>query len=335
MDDSISVEMEKRIRELCDEIASAEGLDSELHDELYGHIEDKVLGYLSGEEVLSEADAFLLAREHFGDGVVVRGELEDVHSVVMKTSFYRRFVLAVNVHLGAYFLFGVFQSLFVLLLAWTGLGSVVFGVLLFVSTPLFFAFEIKVLRSWKLKEAAGESIWYRTWSTNKLITLLCSLIVAIVAKGFVHFTLFMVILSHTGREQDVVFLRYYNDGAFGIFTMLFFVVAPLVAWLVWFDVQPRIRGGLFRIVILYTLMQGLTSLVYTPFFVSHIPTAGIRGTDLLQYGALAVVLESPVALLAGSFQAVSIVILPALITWLFYEIWSEGNYRSNIQIAKA
>ena len=94
MDNSISPEMEKRIRALCDEIVSAEALDADLHEELYSHIEDKILGYLDGEETLSEADAFLLAREHFGDRRLVREELGEAHFVESEFRFFRHLFVA-------------------------------------------------------------------------------------------------------------------------------------------------------------------------------------------------------------------------------------------------
>ncbi len=55
------------MRKLAKEIGRSRHLNVETLEELYGHLEDKTLGYLSGEEDVSEADAVLLTREHFGD----------------------------------------------------------------------------------------------------------------------------------------------------------------------------------------------------------------------------------------------------------------------------
>ena len=116
MDNSISPEMEERMRALCDDIASAEDLNSDLHDELYTHIEEKVLGYLSGEEMLSEADAYLLAKEHFGDRAKVRTQLEEVHPAGVKFKLYRRLSIAMILTIALGFCMGVPMQLFAVVL---------------------------------------------------------------------------------------------------------------------------------------------------------------------------------------------------------------------------
>jgi len=67
MDSQLSPETETTLRKLAQEIGRSRGLGDDAQEELYGHLEDKTLGYQSGEEGLSEADAVLLTREHFGD----------------------------------------------------------------------------------------------------------------------------------------------------------------------------------------------------------------------------------------------------------------------------
>ena len=58
----------------------AHDLDAEIQEELYGHMQDKLIAYLDGEEALAEADAFILVREHFGNPSAVKGLLQDVHA---------------------------------------------------------------------------------------------------------------------------------------------------------------------------------------------------------------------------------------------------------------
>lgn len=55
------------IRSLCADFAARYGLDADIRDELCGHLEDQVSGYLSGQIPLSPEDAVLLAKAHFGD----------------------------------------------------------------------------------------------------------------------------------------------------------------------------------------------------------------------------------------------------------------------------
>lgn len=66
MDEQLSSDTIASLRDLAAEIGRAQSLNDDEQAELYGHLEDKTLGYLSGEEGLSEADAVLLTREHFG-----------------------------------------------------------------------------------------------------------------------------------------------------------------------------------------------------------------------------------------------------------------------------
>lgn len=72
MDRPLSQTMQSKIRALCEEIAQRDELDDDIQDELCGHIEDKMLGYLVGKEAVTEDDALLLAAEHFGDTRNVR-----------------------------------------------------------------------------------------------------------------------------------------------------------------------------------------------------------------------------------------------------------------------
>ena len=56
----------KKIRTLCDDLAARFRLDDATRNELGGHLEDKLAGYLSGEVRISEEDALTLVRAHFG-----------------------------------------------------------------------------------------------------------------------------------------------------------------------------------------------------------------------------------------------------------------------------
>ncbi|HSZ58298.1 MAG TPA: hypothetical protein VK797_21715 [Tepidisphaeraceae bacterium] len=56
-----------KIHELCEQLATRHGLDQQTKEELCGHLEDKLHGYLTGEIRIGEEDALLLVRAHFGD----------------------------------------------------------------------------------------------------------------------------------------------------------------------------------------------------------------------------------------------------------------------------
>ena len=55
MDDPLTPETQQRIRALCGEIAVAHDVDPELREELRGHVEDKILAYLAGEEAVQRS----------------------------------------------------------------------------------------------------------------------------------------------------------------------------------------------------------------------------------------------------------------------------------------
>ena len=58
--------IQTKLKAICREISITQSLDAEIQKELYGHMEDKLLAYVNGEEAITEDDALILVREHFG-----------------------------------------------------------------------------------------------------------------------------------------------------------------------------------------------------------------------------------------------------------------------------
>ena len=79
MNSNIESDPQQKARELARQITVAHDLDPEIQEELYGHIEDKLLAYKSGEERISDEDAFILVREHLGDAKVLASMFAEVH----------------------------------------------------------------------------------------------------------------------------------------------------------------------------------------------------------------------------------------------------------------
>jgi hypothetical protein len=77
---SISPQIQAEICTLCDQISVDHSLDSEIRDELRGHMEDKLLSYMNGDDLLTEQDAFILVREHFGNLAAVEGLFKNVYA---------------------------------------------------------------------------------------------------------------------------------------------------------------------------------------------------------------------------------------------------------------
>ena len=75
--ETVSPEMQKEIEGFCNKITTIYDIDNEIKEELYGHIEDKLPGYLSGEVELTEDDAFVLVSEHFGKPEIIKKLLRE------------------------------------------------------------------------------------------------------------------------------------------------------------------------------------------------------------------------------------------------------------------
>ncbi len=94
MSGALNEQTRERMAALCKKIAVAHDLDEEIQTELLSHLEDKLLGYLSGEEAVTEEDAFILAEKHFGEAAVLKGMLQDVHAVEVHISLVRHSLAA-------------------------------------------------------------------------------------------------------------------------------------------------------------------------------------------------------------------------------------------------
>lgn len=76
MHEQLSEEMQQQLRAWCGDMVSGNESPGTVIDELYGHMEDKMLAYMHGEETITEEDAFLLASERFGDVSTLREQLQ-------------------------------------------------------------------------------------------------------------------------------------------------------------------------------------------------------------------------------------------------------------------
>ncbi|MCX5769326.1 MAG: hypothetical protein NTZ09_03510 [Candidatus Hydrogenedentes bacterium] len=90
MSDAMKPETRQQMRDLCNKISVAHDLDESIQEELLGHMEDKFLAYLSGDEPLSDQDAFILVREHFGNPATVKSLMQEAHPGAVRASLARR-----------------------------------------------------------------------------------------------------------------------------------------------------------------------------------------------------------------------------------------------------
>jgi hypothetical protein len=91
MSDHLTPETAERLRSLSERITIARGLDDDIRAELAAHMEDKLLAYLSGAEKLTEEDAFVLVREHFGNADNLKKLLKKVHAPERCIAYAGRF----------------------------------------------------------------------------------------------------------------------------------------------------------------------------------------------------------------------------------------------------
>lgn len=179
----LTPEIRKRIDRLCQDIASSHDLDPEVSAELAGHLEDKFLAYINEEESLTEADAFVLVREHFGDPARIKSLLRSVHRFEAGAGLARRLCAVAAVQLvflsvtalmfaivwsvATWLLFMQFGSRLVLVLF-----PVVTTLTAFIGTCIFW----RVLRNWRQRMLRGESLWFHRWSGLQLTVLMCALV---------------------------------------------------------------------------------------------------------------------------------------------------------------
>jgi len=205
MDRPIDPAIEKRLRSLCSQVSVANKLDEELREELFGHMEDKLLAYLDGDQPVTADDAFILVREHFGDPTVVKGMLREVHAQEAGVGFARRvtaaLALAIAVDIGMYLLFAAvfmgwisqtagvptatapnashYSSLNVLppwtlsfaAVSWNDMGlgdalNTLLSHLALLAWPFIFW---RVLRHWRRKAASGRPVWFQQWALWRML----------------------------------------------------------------------------------------------------------------------------------------------------------------------
>ena len=292
MDNSLTPETQQRIRSLCGEIAVAHDIDPGLREELCGHVEDKMLAYLSGEEAVSEADALLLAREHFGDQARLKALLSKVHCAESAESLWRRMAAGGIVILGAFLVL----SLLRVVLPWVGEGlSSVAAWMLVPVAGLFPVLVWRILAQWRIALRHGQRPWFVRWRPSALAT--CALVLpasfpfvmffAALLKGVVRFGT----LSPGG---DLDWLRQCIT-AFEIVVACEFLVLMPGLWMWWCDERPRRPGAMQRGVLVWSLalfyiLFNATLFVFVPggytFFDSAPVLLALNGGKLLLAPAL-------------------------------------------------
>jgi hypothetical protein len=260
MADPLSSNTQEQMQALCRKISVAHDLDPEIQKELYGHMEDKLLAYLSGAEQVTEEDAFILVREHFGDPAVLKGLLQDVHAREVHVSLARRLAAAAVATMGIFVAANVLRSITALFLfrcvqiveSLDFISSLSSGFIGGASAILLWF----VLGRWQRQIDANERPWFLRWRPGWIAVLILLLLV--------FSKLVPVVLPAPGEwDEHVAQWPMRFQGAylclFLLFRLLPLVLKPL-AWLWWCDRPPRKP---------LALMYGFLGwLVFNPFWVS-------------------------------------------------------------------
>ena len=233
MHESLEESTQAKARELARQITVAHDLDSEIQEELYGHIEDKLLAYMSGEESVTEEDALLLVRKHFGDTRTLRSLLQDVHVAAVHVGMGRK-VMALFITggcVGAVAKAG--QSLFNLGVFAAGipLDFVVYKLFGLAFAVAMLAVLFSMLSRWKHAAASGNQPWYLHWPLSRLA-------VSVALVGLSMLAIPSVQVQHGGNTPLPL-------GVLMFVAMVGLLVASCAIWLWWVDIPPRQTRSLF------------------------------------------------------------------------------------------
>lgn len=266
MNPGLSLNAQDRLQALCKTISVAYDLDPEIQKELFGHLEDKALAYLQGEESLSEDDAVVLVREHFGDPGTLKSLLRAVHRRESQNALLRRLGAALTlflalgtlgklIHLAADFGVTVLTTVYNAPIS-ISFSAVYPGILMtgVVTTVLLWA----VLLRWQRRLDSGKPVWFMLWRASSIRLLLLLLVLAHQLTPSVSFEPTLLAKAHPAGFTQVLAIVF-----LGLSLLLF--LAKMLAWLWWCDRPPRTLG---RVSLAFGLMLGamllLNGLVILP-----------------------------------------------------------------------
>jgi hypothetical protein len=224
--------IEEEARALCAQITVAHNLDSEIQEELYGHVEDKIHGYLSGEVPVTEDDALILVREHFGDARVIKSLLQDVHVTEVAVSQWRRYTAATIVMLACSLVGEVALDAVVLVTSLfdTSLALAVWMIIATLVMTMLVPGAIFV--HWRRILRAGRRPWYYRWSFKTLGVIVLSLALTKVLLPFVVVSGPNFVLPHAFFGSNLLRIMSIVGAS-----MLMFL--QCLSWIWWCDAPPR------------------------------------------------------------------------------------------------
>lgn len=241
MADSLNSKVQEQMRALCRKISVAHDLDPEIQEELYGHMEDKLHAYLTGEERLTEEDAFLLVREHFGDPAVLKGLLQNVHAHAVHVTLARRIAAVAVVTTGLLAAANLLRLpiglLVVIWAARTG-SAMSFGGAQLYSVSLSATATILlwvILYRWHRRLRRNERLWFLRWRPISIAAAIALLL--LLNRLIPGVTPAHDVFSRPSAQAWKYVVALITVGL--VLPRLIVPVVTALAWLWWCDRPPR------------------------------------------------------------------------------------------------
>jgi hypothetical protein len=189
MSENLPPHISKKLRALCWKIIEAHHLDEHARDELFLRMEKKLNEYISGKEILTEEEAFILVQEHFGKPEQIRELLERVHGMETQISLVRRIgtLLAATLGVGVlinvvvYMIHFPFNFLFGIRLEQPWLP----GYLYIMLNPVILYI---ILKRWRITEERVGSVWFQKLPLYKMALFIVALFAADTVIPMVYYT---------------------------------------------------------------------------------------------------------------------------------------------------
>jgi hypothetical protein len=244
----LSAEAQGQIQALARQISVANHLDVEIQAELETHMEDQASAYVSGARRLTEADAMLLTRAHFGKTEVIKSLLQRVHVREYHFTLARRLAVVFCASVAA----PVFIHLVSYLYFWPTLNMdpsfryFVKNIFTTVGSLLLLCGLLVYLRR-RLRHK--RPIWILTLSGRSLALLLIVTLVAFLASPN------LIAIADYYFYRSIGLLHWYDapwvEPTLLVVRLIYSVLTCLL-WLWWTDTRPRSRNSL-----LYTALAWL------------------------------------------------------------------------------
>jgi hypothetical protein len=315
MPETLRPETKERISALCEKISVSFDLDPDIQEELYGHLEDKLQAYMSGEERLTEEDAFILVREHFGSPAAIKVLFQDVHVRRYHVGFARRIMAVLAATSGVMILqSGVFFLMTVALIVWANTYGVsdnarVFLAVVMASIQVASVVLIGyVLYHWQQCIDQGIRPWFIRWGAPTVITIL--ILMAIVQRA--------IPMAHAGPllSFDPYPTSAWVAYVFYVACIEISMVFGCLVWLWWCDRPPRTARAVTYAFAAWMSVQILGFLIPPPQLSICITEYGMPFKDLFAYVNIA---QGP---LADDF-----------LTWyLRWEVPSSFRFYAGVQV---